>query len=142
MPCAIWHRKGRGYYATIGGRQVMLAKEYEAAVRALEALVGAGPARSMGQDSPTLGAIFDEWLDHAARSSTADRLEKVRRYLGAEMAGTLRELRAADARPDDLEAWLATRSTWNATTRWAAGRAALAALNWAARARRIGTNPL
>ena len=134
-----WHRKGRGWYATLDGQQVKLGKKKAEALERYKKIM-AEPKKAMVVSSDSVLAIIDSFLDwchkHQAEATYdwyRDRLERFgRRYP---------DLSTAELRPFHVQEWLDSFELSNGSRR-NYGRAVKRCIRWAKRQSYIDRNPI
>ena len=131
-----WFWKARnGWYAHVRGRRLRLGDtepEARAALRALQLQPGR---------SGTVAGLFDAYLSTVQQTRKPRTLDNYRWFL-QRFLDDVGDLRIAAVSPERVSRWLASRTTWNATTRNDAAVVLQMAFTWAHRQGMIAANPL
>lgn len=112
----VWPRKGTGqFYCTIGGQQVPLGGDKDAAEREYHRL------KSQHQEAAkvgmTLEALCDHFMDSIERECEPDTIEMYTRTLKRFMASVGKGIAPESIRTKDVSAWVAKNTRWNPTTK-------------------------
>jgi integrase len=147
-PAKVWKRSSDNFwYATIAGKKVKLAADYEEALETFHRLKAEAPKASSGAGaSSRLKATLEEacnaFLEEIEASRSPGHLDNCLRYLQSfcDFAGKGR--RVADLKEQDADRWCRAEKGWGPSTQAAARRVLKACLNWCARNGVTADNPL
>jgi integrase len=134
----IWQRGQTGsYYATIGGKQVLLGRSEGEAQERYDYLIGVAGIQSIGRVDDLLDA-FLEWVNLNRSKATYAQYRELLQSFNRALPTTLR---ICDLKPFHLTNWLDGQA-WNTTTKNKAVGAVKRAFNWAIDQGHINLSPI
>lgn len=135
---SIWRRAGRGYYTTMGGKQIWLGDDRRTAEKEFARLIlGKSPATH----KLTVAEVADLWLD-ATKTTTSAKSWRMRQWTLQKWIDHSGKVRASDLKPYHVTAWLDSRPSWSANMRALSGRVVKTCVNWAVLQGYLDANPL
>lgn len=134
----MWERAGRGWYTTIGGKQVPLGADRREAEKAFARLVlGRGGA----VPRVTVAELTQLWLD-GLKSTRRELTWKSARQFARVWCKKFGRTRASELRPLHVTAWLEAEKTWGKSTRAIATRAIKSCFAWGLDQGYLETHPI
>ena len=136
-----WHRKGRGWFLELHGKQINLGNDQEEAFARYHQIM-AGQAPTGTQVSGILDAYLDWCKLHRDPKTYLWYKIRCKSFWESMKSRDLSMLDAADLKPLHLEEWLQEHPTWNPGMRRTALRAIQRSYNWAVKQGRLDRSPI
>jgi len=135
-----WFRKGRGWFVTIGGKQLNLGRDKKAAYREYFRLMQQ-PAQRRKVSGRSLAAIIDDFLEHVSKNNAADTYRWYRDLL-QKFVLLYPELIVDDIRPYHVQRWVDSYEHLSKSSRTNHLRAVKRCVRWAVAQGYLDRNPL
>lgn len=136
-----WHRKGRGWFLQLNGKQVKLGDDRKEAFDRYHQL--------MAGETPTgiqVSEIIDGFLDWCQRHRAAKTYQwnkyRCDSFWNSLKANNLNFLSVNELKPHHLETWMIEHPTWNGGMQRGALQSVQRAFNWAVKQGRIDKSPI
>lgn len=140
-----WLRKGRGWFVTIGGKQVSLGKNKAAAYRLFHELMATKeelPKTKHPHCELLLGDLLDDFLEWTKHHRERATYETCRLRLQSLLFSLSKDFTVAELRPYHVQDWLDSQPNWASTTARSGVATIQRALNWAVKMGHIDASPI
>jgi integrase len=137
-----WFRKNRGWFVTLGGKQVPLGSEKEHAHKKYHALMAAGPAVQPRPAADSLLHVIERFLEWTSEHRAPETYEWYRWRLQLFTEAIDKRLTVDQLRHYHIDEWLKKRPEWSPGTKHGMARSVMRALSWAKKKGYIQQNPV
>jgi integrase len=140
-----WERKGRGWYVTIGGKQVPLGGTEEEAQKEYLNVLALAQAESLSDQGPLYPLV--ELFLADAQAKRKPKTYRQYSFFSQSFYNWLketnrRELRVDQLRPFHIDNWLRSHPTWGPGSQRIGINVIVRALNWAVKKGYVSRNPV
>jgi integrase len=136
-----WFRKNRGWFVTLGGRQVPLGADKDQAFQRYHQLMAAGPAPTKAPSDSVL-AVLERYLQWCSEHRAQETYEWYRWRLQLFIESIDKKLLASQLKHFHIDEWLLKRPDWSPGTKHGMARAVMRAFRWAAKKGYIDRDPI
>lgn len=140
QPKPFFRKYTQSWYVQIGGKQISLGTDEDAAFTKYRQIVGT--STGIDAHTTTVQQLLDDYLEWLTQHRSPATYETSRFYLSSFAKTIGARLKIAEVRPFHVTAWMTCQPTWGDTSKHDAISILQRAFSWAVKRRMLDTHPL